>query len=67
MPLIKPCCGGVPRTKQRKIGPDVTSGTIFLTKKKEEEEEIFKEKMALQTGLSVRLYASISKTGLETD
>ena len=32
-PLIKPCCAGVPHTKQRKIGADVSSGPIFLTKK----------------------------------
>ena len=31
-PLIKPCCGGIPHTKQRKISTDVSSGPIFLTK-----------------------------------
>ena len=30
-PLIKPCSGGVPHTKQRKMGTDFSSGTIFLT------------------------------------
>ena len=30
--LIKPCCGGVPHTKQRKAGTDGSSVT-FLTKK----------------------------------
>ena len=32
-PLIKPHCGSIPHTKQRKTGTDVSSGTIFLTKK----------------------------------
>ena len=27
-------CGGIPFTKQKKSGTDVSSGTIFLTKKK---------------------------------
>ena len=29
-PFIKPCCGGIPRKKQRKIGTDVSSATIFI-------------------------------------
>ena len=33
-PLIKPCCGSNPHTKQRKIGTDVSSGPISLIKKK---------------------------------
>ena len=33
--LIKPCCGGIPYTKQRKVGIDVSSGPIFLTHKKD--------------------------------
>ena len=33
MLLIKPCCGSIPHTKQRKTGTDVSSGTLFLTKK----------------------------------
>ena len=33
--LIKPCCGGIPHTKQRKISTDVSSGTIFLKQKEE--------------------------------
>ena len=37
--LIRPCCGGVPYTKYRKIGMDVNSGTIFLTKKKRKEKK----------------------------
>ena len=32
--LVNPCCGGIPPTKQRKFGTDVSLGTIFLTKKK---------------------------------
>ena len=32
-PLIKPCCGGNPHTKQRKTGTD-SSGLIFLKDKK---------------------------------
>ena len=32
--LIKPSCGGILYTKQRKSGTDVSSGPIFLTKKK---------------------------------
>ena len=32
--LIKPCCGGVPHRKQRKMGTDISSGTIFLSKKR---------------------------------
>ena len=34
--LIKPCCGGIPHTKQRKIGTDVSSGTISLKHKEED-------------------------------
>ena len=30
----QPCCGDGPHTKQRKIGTDVSSGWIFLTKNK---------------------------------
>ena len=31
--LIKPCCGGVPHTKNRgRLAQDVSSGPIFLTK-----------------------------------
>ena len=30
--LVKPCCGSVPPTKQRKIGTGVCSGPIFLAK-----------------------------------
>ena len=26
----KPCCGGIPHTKQRRTGTDVSSGTVFL-------------------------------------
>ena len=32
--LIKLCCGGVPHIKQRKMGLDVNSGPIFLSKKR---------------------------------
>ena len=32
--LIKLCCGSIPHTKQRKMGTDVSSGSIFLMKKK---------------------------------
>ena len=39
-PLIKPCCDGVPHTKWRKIGTDVSSGPIFLTKKKRERDSV---------------------------
>ena len=35
-PLIKPCCGSNPHTKQRTIGTDVSSGTIFLKPKEED-------------------------------
>ena len=35
-PLTKPCCGGVPHTKQRKIGSDVSSVTMFLKQKEED-------------------------------
>ena len=38
-PLIKPCCGGVPHTKQRKAGTDVGSGPLFLTKTKKKKKE----------------------------
>ena len=31
-PLIQPCCGSIPHTKQRATGTDVSSGPIFLTK-----------------------------------
>ena len=30
----QPCCGVIPRTKYRKTGTDVSSGLIFITKKK---------------------------------
>ena len=30
----QPCCGGVPHTKWRKIGTDVSSGPIFLNNSK---------------------------------
>ena len=36
MPLIKPCCGSNPHTKQRKIGTDISSLTIFLKQKEED-------------------------------
>ena len=32
-PLVKPCCGGDPRTKWRRIGTDVSSGLLFLKPK----------------------------------
>ena len=32
--VCQPCCGSIPHTKQRKIGTDVSSGPIFLKKKK---------------------------------
>ena len=32
--LIKPCCGSVPHIKWRNLGTDVSSRTVFLTKKK---------------------------------
>ena len=35
-PLIKPHCGGVPHAKQRRIGPDVRSVTVFLKQKEED-------------------------------
>ena len=38
VPLIKPCCGGVPHMEQRKMGTDVSSGPIFLTKNKKKRE-----------------------------
>ena len=34
MPLVKPCYGSNPYTKQRKSGTDVSSGLIFLKQKK---------------------------------
>ena len=33
-PHIKPCCGSIPHTKERKMGMDVGSGPVFLKKKK---------------------------------
>ena len=33
-PLIKPCCGGDPHTKQRNSSTDVSSVTIFLKEKR---------------------------------
>ena len=30
---LKPCCSGIPRIKQRRIGTDVNSRLIFLSKK----------------------------------
>ena len=33
----QPYCGGIPHTKQRSIGMDVTSGLIFLKQKKEDD------------------------------
>ena len=32
-PLFKPCCGSVPRIKERKMERDVSSEPIFLSKK----------------------------------
>ena len=47
-PLIKPHCGSNP-LKQRKIGTDVSSVTIFFKqKKKEEEEDEYSEQMLAQ-------------------
>ena len=40
--LIKPCCGRVPHKKQRKLGTDVSSGTMFLKQK----EEVWQQKLA---------------------
>ena len=34
--LIKPCCGGTPHTKWRKIATDVSSVTTFLKQKEED-------------------------------
>ena len=45
--LIKPCCGGVPYTKERKIGTDVSSGPIFLTKKKKKKKKERKKEKEL--------------------
>ena len=33
-PLIKLYCGSIPHTKYRKMGTDVSTGTIFLKKKR---------------------------------
>ena len=33
---IKPCCGSIPPTKQRKIDTDVSSGSIFLKQNEED-------------------------------
>ena len=35
-PLIKPCCGSFPHAKERKIGIDVSSATIFLKQNEED-------------------------------
>ena len=35
-PLSKPCCGGIPHTKQRMIGGNDSSATIFLKQKEED-------------------------------
>ena len=32
----QPCCGGIPHTKQRKAGMNVSSGLAFLKQKKKE-------------------------------
>src|SRR3712207_8551795 len=40
--LIKPCCGGVPQTKWRKVGTDVTSGTILLKQKEEDWQQMLR-------------------------
>ena len=39
-PLIRPSCGGIPHTKQRKIGTNGSSGPIFPTKKKKRKKNI---------------------------
>ena len=39
-PLIRPRYGSVPHTKQRKIGIDVSSGTIFLRQKEEDGQQM---------------------------
>ena len=39
-PLIKPCCGDIPHTKQRKTGTDVSSGLICLKQKKKKKRKI---------------------------
>ena len=46
--LIKPCCGGIPHTKKRKIGTDVSSGPIFLTKIKKQKRINFKLSMQIR-------------------
>ena len=33
--LVMSCCGGIPHTKCREIGTDVSSGPVFLTKNKQ--------------------------------
>ena len=40
--LIKPCSGSIPHRKRRKIGTEVSSGTIFHTKNKQTPEEFIK-------------------------
>ena len=47
--LIKPCCGGIPHTKQRNIGSDVSSVTIFLTKKPPQKTEREREAPVKET------------------
>ena len=56
--LIKPCCGSVPHTKQRKIGTDVSSGPIFLTKKKKEK----KDRRGLSEEAAVTLKSGLKGT-----
>ena len=34
--LVKPCCGGIPLTEQRKFGTEVSSATIFFKQKVED-------------------------------
>ena len=33
-PLGNPCCGSVPHIKYKKMGTDVSSGSVFLSKKR---------------------------------
>ena len=39
-PLVNHAVAGVPHTKQRKMGTDVSSGPVFLSKKEEDGQQV---------------------------
>ena len=60
---IKPCCGGIPHTKYKKIGTDLISATIFLKEKEEDWQKMLAQGQSSLPKNKKKIFKSQLKNG----